>query len=171
MSQLFTSVLAFQHQSFQCKPLFPCPYGPAQGSREQAERTVGEKLLCGLEGSLSLLRGVCVNAPRLPSHTSHSRQAEPALLPHRKVHRKPWSQEGAVHAQPWPGGREAAEADPAGLRSGSQGNGRGPSRAGLGSGGGAGRCAWWRLARVARGQGRFSFLASTHLWPVPVLSI
>ena len=80
MSQLFTSVLVFQHQSFQCKPLFPCPYGPAQGSREQAERTVGEKLLCGLEGSLSLHRGVCVNAPRLPSHTSHSgRPSQPSF--------------------------------------------------------------------------------------------
>ena len=85
-----------QHQSFQCKPLFPCPYGPAQGSREQAERTVGEKLFCGLEGSLRLLRVACVNAPCLPSHTSHSRQAEPALLPHRKAHHNPGSRK-ALH--------------------------------------------------------------------------
>ena len=56
-----------------------------------------------------------------------------------------------MHAQPWPGGREAAEVDTAGLRSGSQGNGRGPSRAGLGSGAGS-----WKVCLVeacSRGKG------------------
>ena len=163
--------MEFQHQSFQCRPLFPCPYGPAQGSREQAERTVGGKLFCGLEGSLSLLRVVCVSAPCLPSHTSHSRQAEPALLPHQKAHHKPWFQKALRMPSPgqegekWPRWTQldqgVAHRETAGV----------PHKQAMAQEGGAGRCAWRRLAHMARGQGRFSFLASTHLRPVLVLSI